>query len=341
MIGKKLVLMAFLIGISVQVSAQHLTEKTNDFLNTLSPELKSQALFSLTDSERMNMNYIPIERKGPTFHDFNKKQKAAALNLLKASLSNQGYEKSREIMQLENVLFMMENNTTKKPEGKTHRDPLNYHFCIFGKPSPNDFWGWRFEGHHISLNFTSTKGKIVSSTPSFFGSNPAVVSINEQKGKNVLKAETDLGFKLLNSLSRDQLKITVFSDVAPGDIVTTNKRKVENIETNGIAYSEFTEDQKKIFMTLLDIYLDNYEINFEKEFKYKIKKAGFENLHFAWLGSLKPGEGYYYKIYGPVLLIEYDNTQNHANHIHTVVRDLTNDYGEDILREHYKTDHHK
>ncbi len=258
----------FLAITNVQCTAQHLSDKANNFLNTLSPELKSQTLFSLTDSERMNMNYVPIERKGPTFHDFNEKQKEAALELLKASLSNQGYQKSTEIMELENVLFMMENNTTKKPDGKTYRDPLNYHLCIFGRPSPNDFWGWRFEGHHISLNFTSTKGKIISSTPSFLGSNPAIVPINEQKGKEVLKLETDLGFKLINSLTADQLKVAKFSDVAPGDIITGNKRKVENIETKGILYSSLTEDQKKNFMTLLNVYIDNYELNFI-DFKQK------------------------------------------------------------------------
>ncbi len=341
MIIKNAVLFIFLAIVNVQCSAQHLDEKANVFLNTLTPELKSQALFSLTDSERMNMNYIPIERKGPTFHDFDDKQKTAALDLLKASLSSQGYEKSREIMDLENILFMMENHTTKKPEGKSPRDPLNYHLCIFGNPSPNDFWGWRFEGHHISLNFTSTNGKIVSSTPSFFGSNPGIVQIDEDKGKEVLKSETDLGFKLINSLTPAQLKVAIISDVAPGDIITGNKRKVENIETDGIQYSSLTADQKKTFMDLLNVYMDNYEKNFAKTFMDKIKKAGIDNLYFAWSGVLKPGIGNYYRIYGPVLLIEYDNTQNHANHVHTVVRDLTNDYGEDILREHYKEDHHK
>ena len=341
MIFKNTALFIFLAITNVQCTAQHLSDKANDFLNTLSAELKSKTLFSLNDSERMNMNYVPIERKGPTFHDFNEKQKHAALDLLKASLSNQGYHKSTEIMQLENVLFMIENNTTKKPEGKTYRDPLNYHLCIFGKPSPNDFWGWRFEGHHISLNFTSTKGKIISSTPSFFGSNPAIVTIDEQKGKEILKSETDLGFKLVNSLTPDQLKVAKFSDVPPGDIITGNKRKVENIETKGIRYTSLTEDQKKTFMALLNVYIDNYDLDFANTFRDKIKKAGIDKLYFAWAGSLKPGTGHYYRIYGPVLLIEYDNTQNHANHVHTVVRDLTNDYGEDILREHYKTDHHK
>ncbi|MEO8109363.1 MAG: DUF3500 domain-containing protein [Ginsengibacter sp.] len=338
---KNILLLILILLLNVNCTAQHLDEKANSFLNTLSPELKAQALFSLTDSERTNMNYVPIERKGPSFHDFNEKQKQAAIDLLKASLSSQGYEKSQEIMALENVLFMMENNTTKKPEGKNYRDPLNYHLCIFGHPAPNDFWGWRFEGHHVSLNFTSANGKIVSSTPSFFGSNPGIVQIDEQKGKEVLKSETDLGFKLINSLTAGQQKVAIISDVAPGDIVTRNKRKVENIETGGIQYCSLSAGQKKIFMDLLNVYVDNYELNFAKTFMGKIKKAGIDSLYFAWSGALKPGIGNYYRIYGPVLLIEYDNTQNHANHVHTVVRDLTNDYGEDILREHYEIDHHK
>ena len=341
MISKNLLLLLCVCAITFSCSAQHLAEKANDFLNSLSPELKAQAQFELNDSERINMNYIPIERKGPTFHDFNEKQKAAALNLLKASLSTQGYEKSREIMDLENILYMMENKTTKKPEGKSFRDPLNYHLCIFGKPAANDFWGWRFEGHHISLNFSSTNGKIVSSTPSFFGSNPGIVQIDHDKGKEVLKAETDLGFRLINSLTAAQLKTAVIADVAPGDIITTNKRTVANIETSGIKYSALNTSQQKIFMNLLHVYISNYEANFAKSFMDKIKKAGIDNLYFAWSGALKPGIGNYYRIYGTVLLIEYDNTQNHANHVHTVVRDLTNDYGEDILREHYKEDHHK
>lgn len=341
MIFRNTLLLPFLCMITINCSAQHLADKANDFLNSLTPELKAKAQFQLNDSERMNMNYIPIERKGPTFHDFNEKQKEAALNLLKASLSAQGYEKSREIMDLENILYMMENKTTEKPKGKSYRDPLNYHLCIFGKPSVNDFWGWRFEGHHISLNFSSTNGKIVSSTPSFFGSNPGIVHIDEDKGKEVLKAETDLGFKLINSLTPSQLKIAVIADVAPGDIITGNKRTVANIETDGIKCSALNASQQKIFMDLLHVYISNYEANFAKSFMDKIKKAGIDSLYFAWSGALKPGIGNYYRIYGPVLLIEYDNTQNHANHVHTVVRDLTNDYGEDILREHYKEDHHK
>ncbi len=332
-------LLAFPILLIGNLEAQDLSEKANIFLKTLTSNLKSQALFSLTDAERVNMNFVPTARKGPTFHDFNEEQKQAALDLLKASLSQEGFRKSEGIIELEKVLIIVENNRLKMSDGSPMRDPLNYHFCIFGDPSPTNVWGWRFEGHHISLNFTSTKGAISSSTPSFFGSNPGVVNIEEQRGKEVLKAETELGFKLVNSLTEDQLKVARFSDTAPREIITGTKTKVEGLEPKGISYTALTENQQETLIELLNIYIDNYELGFSKTLRDKINKAGIENLHFAWAGGLKRGIGHYYRIQGPMLLIEYDNIQNNANHVHTVVRDLTNDFAEDILRAHYQRDH--
>lgn len=313
------------------LSAQDLSQQANEFLKTLSPELKSKTLFSREDSERYNMNFIPIDRKGPSFHDFTAKQKSAALELLKASLSKEGYRKTTDIIELENVLFAIEKSQ--------RRDAKNYHFLIFGEPSEKSFWGWKFEGHHISLNFTSTNNQIVSSTPSFFGSNPAIVNTEGFEKKEVLKLETELGFQLVNSLTETQLKVARFSDSAPEEIITGNKRKVQSIEPKGIFYYKLTESQKEIFMKLLNVYVDNYQFGFAKTFRAKIEKSGYDNLSFAWAGSLKPGKGHYYRIQGPMLLIEYDNTQNNANHVHTVVRDLTNDFAEDILKEHYQKDH--
>ncbi len=320
--------------------AQDLSQIANDFLKTLSTELKSKTLFSLNDSERYNMNFIPIEREGPTFHDFTDKQKDAAIALLMASLGTEGFRKTSEIMALEKVLFKLENNELRMPDGTPiRRDPLNYHFCIFGDPAAGNLWGWRFEGHHISLNFTSANNQIASSTPSFFGSNPAIVEVEGFDKHEVLKKETELGFLLVNSLTVNQQEVAIFSTTAPREIITGNNRNVQNIPLAGISYKEFTEDQKGAFMKLLNVYIDNYELGFAETLRIKIKKAGLENLAFAWAGSLKPGKGHYYRIQGPMLLIEYDNIQNNANHVHTVVRDLTNDFAEDILREHYHKDH--
>ena len=321
-----------------QLNAQDLTQKANYFLSTLTPELKSKALFSLDDKERVNMHFVPIVRQGPTFHDFNDVQKQAALDLLKASLSQTGYQKSMDIIELEKVLIIIEGNKFHMGHG-TGRDPLNYHFCIFGNPSATDIWGWRFEGHHIALNFTSSNGEIVSTTPSFFGSNPGVVTIDEQRGKEVLKKETELGFQLVNSFNENQLPIARFSETAPHEIITGTDVKVNGLEPRGISYTALNGDQKEMFMDLLNVYINNYQLGFAKTLRTKIENAGIENLYFAWAGGMQRGIGNYYRIQGPMLLIEYDNTQNNANHVHTVVRDLTNDYAEDILREHYKHDH--
>lgn len=329
-----------LIVLSIgQLKSQNLSDKAIHFLSTLSPELKSQALFSLDDEERTNMQFVPTPRKGPTFHDFNEGQKKAALDLLKASLSQEGFRKSQEIIELEKVLIIVENEQRKMSDGNIMRDPLNYHFCIFGDPSQTNIWGWRFEGHHLSLNFFAKDGQIVSSTPSFYGSNPGVVTIEFQKGKEVLKAETDLGFQLVNSLTEAQLKTTRFSDTAPRQILTGTDVKVKGLEPKGISITKLNESQRKAFMELLDIYIDNYELGFSKTLRAKIEAAGTENLYFAWAGALKRGAAHYYRIQGPMLLIEYDNIQNNANHVHTAVRDLTNDFAEDILRNHYKNEH--
>ena len=336
---KKIILSSILLLFFGMLPAQVL-ERANVFLNSLSDEIKAKTLFTLEDTERFNMNYVPIPREGATFHDFDDTQKKAALELLRASLSEEGFRKSQEIMELEKVLRIIENDDNDKmPDGRPRRDPLNYHFCIFGKPSKDQPWGWRFEGHHLSLNFTSTDGIISSSTPTFFGTNPGIVRSTEYKGKEVLKKEAQLGFSLLHSMTQEQLKTVVFTDVAPHDIITTTKRKVEQLESLGIAYRDLSKNQKKIFMELLELYINNYEHGFAEGFRDKITKAGIDNLKFAWAGSLQPGKGHYFRLQGPSLLIEYDNTQNNANHVHTVVRDLTNDYGEDALKSHYEKEH--
>lgn len=322
-----------------QLQAQDLVKKANTFLDALSPELKAQALFPFDGEERSTWHFVPMDnRKGPTFHDFNDAQKKAAIDLLQSSISKEGYRKSTEIRQLEGILKTMENNPLF-PDGTPKRDPLNYHFCIFGTPSATEAWGWRFEGHHQSLNFTFANGILAASTPSFFGTNPGIVQSGEYQGKEVLKQESDLGFKLVNSLDAQQLKTARYSETAPPEIITGTASKVEGLDPKGIAYPDLTPAQQKTFMSLLNVYIDNYEFGFAKTLRTKIMKAGQENLSFAWAGSLSWGSGYYYRIQGPMLLIEFDNTQNNANHVHTVVRDLTNDYAEDILREHYKKSH--
>jgi hypothetical protein len=238
-------------------------------------------------------------------------------------------------MSLETVLREVEG----RGSDDTYRDPKKYYFSVFGSPSKDAPWGWRLEGHHLSLNFSAIDNKLQSSTPSFMGSNPATVPCGQRKGEQILKDESSYGFSLLNSFSKAQLTTVVIAENAYDDILSENKRKATSLTPNGISYKEMNEQQKKLFMSLLDVYVKNYEFGFSTTLMNKIKKAGIDNLSFAWAGSLRPGRGHYYRIQGPMLLIEFDNTQNNANHIHTVVRDLTNDFAEDILREHLAKDH--
>ena len=194
-------------------------------------------------------------------------------------------------------------------------------------------------GYHISLHFTAQDNRIVASTPTFFGSNPAITEEKGKPAKQALRLETELGFQLVTSLSPEQLAVARFSEESPAKIITGNQRQVTALEPRGIALTELTTGQQEWFLLLLETYVDRYELGFAADLRAKIEAAGIDNLYFAWAGGLQPGQGHYYRIQGPMLLIEYDNTQNDANHVHTVVRDLTNDFAEDILREHYQQKH--
>lgn len=326
-----------LLTVSFFVHAQknEILKNTQNFLGTLTPELKSRAQYPFDDAERFNWNFVPIKRNGLTYYDFSDKQRDAATVLLKSSLSEQGYQKAMAIVNLENILIVVE----KQAPDSRYRDPLNYHFTVFGEPAEGKPWAWRFEGHHVALNFTSIGGEVVSSTPSFFGSNPGIVKEGESKGLEVLKEETKLGFELVNALNADQRVTAIFSEKAPAEIISGNKRKAVPLTPDGISFKSLSKEQQALFLKLLDVYVKNYSFGFSKKLMDKIKKAGMENLHFAWAGSLAPGVANYYRIQGPMLLIEYDNTQNNANHVHTTVRDLNDDFAEDILREHYEKEH--
>lgn len=315
--------------------AQRVEDKAIAFLGLLNEKQKQNATYPYENEERYNWHYVPRTRNGIALSDLNEAQRVAVMDLLKASLSAQGYAKTEGILILEDILRIAEG----RPGNDDYRDRLNYAITIFGSPAKTSRWGWRMEGHHLSLNFTLVNGFIESSTPSFFGANPATVQSGKERGKQTLKLETELAFALLDQLNEEQRKIAIISSSAPGDIITRNNRKATSPDKKGILYSDLSDSQKKTFSQLLDVYVKNYEFGFSSKLMEKIKKAGFENLSFAWAGSTKPGSGHYYRIQGPMLLIEFDNTQNNSNHIHSVVRDLTNDFAEDILKEHYRKEH--
>jgi len=309
----------------------------NRFIATLNDAQKEETIFPFDVDERYNFHFVPMKRRGITFNEMNSKQNSLALELLKSCLGEDSFKKTKEIMQLELVLKELEK---RKPEDN-YRDPGNYHFTIFGNPSPNSIWGWRFEGHHISFNFSFNKKILVSGTPGFMGSNPAIVLNGPMAGKQVLKDESDKGFSLIQSLNVIQLKKAIIDTVAFKDILTFDKRKALLGNPEGIKYSELTKVQQSLLLQLISVYVHRYRNDFAEKMMQDIKKQGLDHIWFAWAGYTKPeiGKGSYYRVQGPTLVIEYDNTQNNANHVHSVVRDLKNDFGGDLLLEHYKKGH--
>jgi hypothetical protein len=305
------------------------------FFASLDDSQKQKAVYAFSDKERFNWNFVPTKRNGISLHALSPAQRELATGLLKASLSDQGFRKASGIMALEQILREVEG----RPKEDTYRDPLNYFFTIFGDPASKEILGWRIEGHHLALNFSSADGSITSATPSFMGSNPAIVPSGSEKGRKTLKDETDLAFSFVNALNADQKNVAIFADEALPEIVSGNSRKAQTLGPKGISYKMLDANQKKNFLNLLNVFVKNYELGFSKKLMTKIENAGIENLSFAWAGSLEEGKAHYYRIQGPMLLIEYDNTQTNANHVHTTVRDLTNDFAEDILKEHYEKEH--
>ena len=311
----------------------NMTTAAVNFLQSLSSSQKQKAQFAFDEEERYNWHYIPKERKGIPLKELNTAQYKTAMELLHTALSDTGFEKTTAVIKLEAVLRDVEG----RPGTDDYRDPGKYFLSIFGQPATDKIWGWRLEGHHISFNFSSENSQLVSGTPGFIGSNPAVVLSGPEKGLEILKDEKELGFNLLHSLNADQKKKAVISTNAPGDIITASNRKAMIENPKGILYSELNSQQQKLFMQLLSLYIHRYKAAFASKMMKAVEDAGMSNLRFAWAGDEQPGVGHphYYRIQGPTLIIEYDNTQNNANHIHTVVRDLKNDFGGDLLLEHY------
>ena len=310
--------------------ADQMAAAATRFLSSLGPELKAKASFELKDEERFNWHFIPKDRKGITLKEMSAGQRELALALLATGLSPHGFAKATNIMSLESVLAEIEGAGRRFP-----RDPALYHFHVFGKPDPKGTWAWRAEGHHFSASFTIIKGELFASTPSFMGTNPAEVRKGPRSGLRVLAAEEDLARKLVKSLDAEQRKQAVFATAALKEIVTEAKRQAQALPEKGIGYDQLNPDQKAMLMDVIREYVRRVRPELTKLDLARIEGAGLDKLSFAWAGGLERGEGHYYRVQGPTFLLEYDNTQNDNNHIHSVWRDFDNDFGEDLLRKHY------
>jgi len=276
--------------------AAEMSAAATAFFDALDESAQAKISFTFDDENREGWHFIPKERPGLPIGELTIEQHDLAMTLLQTALSHRGLETSKQIMALESVLHEMENGNPK-------RDPAKYNFYFFGKPSNEQPWGWRIEGHHLSINITIAGGEVLSTTPAFMGASPAEVPVGKRKGFRALALQ---------------------------------EAKAARLEPLGIAASEMTEQQQAILNELIDCYLDNFRTELCESDRKKIEAAGVENIHFAWAGFIQPKKPHYYRVQGPTFIFEYDNSQNNANHVHTMWRDTENDFGENLLKRHYE-----
>ncbi len=348
---KNLTLILFFILLtSAQSFAQEaavVRSKVSDFFAILPAEQQSQVLIAMEDSARTAWTNLPLglaARAGLRYGDLSEESKIAFHKVLSSIFSSQGYLKTFAIMQVDDILhelFEIQFQQGKVPERsmefirKLNWDYGNYYVAIAGNPQNEAVWGLKFEGHHLSINITAA-GDLITMTPLFMGSDPAIVEATQYAGLRPLSKEEDYGFWLINALDDTQKAKATLSEKVPGDIITSPDRPQWLEEFKGIKGSELTEGQQKILHYLIEEYMGNLDHQKAEEYLAKLHARGMDSVYFAWIGSYEPMKAHYYVIHSPDFLIEYDNVGflDNANHIHSIFREKGNDFGEDILKKH-------
>ena len=317
--------------------ADRISAAAGRWLDTLDEAQRRRARFGFDEPERFVWDYLPGARRGLPLGDMTAPQRVAAMELVAASLSERGATEVQAVIALEPILRDLERGTGKD---LTRRDPGRYGFAIFGEPSSVAPWSWRVGGHHVAIQVAIGGGRVIGSTPSFLGANPATVPNGPMAGHRTLDGEERLARTLLATLTPGQRRLAIVDPEAPDDILSGTGRRAELRDVPaGIPYEALDPGQRNALETLIRHYLGRCQPAVAEAEWSRIRDAGLEAVTFAWAGPGEPGEGHYYAIHGPRLLIEYDNTQNGANHIHSVWRDPTNDWGEDLLAAHFRAAH--
>jgi Protein of unknown function (DUF3500) len=326
------------------VSGAGMVSAAEGFVGKLTDVQKKQALYAFDSDERFNWEFIPLQnaqtrkytRKGLPLEEMTDEQKKAALALVKAGTSDKGYVAATTIMSLEAILKQQEAD-----KGAMVRNPGWYFFTVFGTPSKTGKWGWRVEGHHLSINFTMEGTQVVASTPCFFGANPAEVKGGPNKGKRILPEAEDYARDLFKSLDEEQKKVafqkTPFDE--PGENPKGTKgykprTKTPNVgEPVGLAVSKMTKEQKETLSKLIHAYTDRMPKDVAALELKQVREGGFDKIHFGFSGSTEgAGKGFTYRVQGPTFVVEFLNMQadsggNPANHIHSCWRRLKGDFG--------------
>ncbi len=301
-------------------------------LESMPDDQRRQAQWPFDEAERRNWHYIPRERAGVPIREMSAASRRALDDLMRHALSEAGYDKATGIFRIEEILGLIQN----RPQ---YRDPENYSVTVFGEP-PRLPWGWRIEGHHLSLNFAAASEELFGTTPAFWGAHPATVPESyPMAGHRVLGRETDLAYALIRGLDDAARARAIIADSSLGNIVTGPGRETLLGEREGLALREMPEPLRDLTLELLATYAHNLRHELAEAELQRVREAGVDDLYFAWGGPLEAGEAHYWRLHGPITLIEFDNTQNEANHIHSVWHDLTRNFGRDLLKEHYEHGH--
>jgi hypothetical protein len=308
---------------------EEMVNATNSFLSSLSQFQRNSASYEFNDEERLNWHFIPRDRKGVPFKSMDDTQRKSASELIQTFFSAEGYAKTENVRSLELVLAEIEVN------GRFDRDPDLYFITVFGEPGLENDWALRYEGHHLAFNWTFVGGQGVSSSPQFFGSNPAEVRQGPRIGTRVLSTEEDLARSLVMSMDVIQARKAIINEEAPSDIFTAAKKEVGPLEYLGLSYYSMNTNQKAMLMSLIEELASSQPRAIADERLSVIRQSGLAGIKFLWIGSTARGEGHYFRVQGSGFLIEYDNTQNNNNHVHLVWRDYMGDFGRDLIRMHY------
>lgn len=301
------------------------------FLDSLNSEQKAKATFEYMDGERIFWYYPPMNRHGLALRDMEPAQRELAMAVLASGLTPESYEQAKLIIEHETVLGPLELEQNIKT---FRRDVELYYFTIFGTPGGKEPWGWRVEGHHISLHFSIMDDKVISTTPFFFGANPAEVRKGPKTGLRILGGREDLAFDLMGSLDEKQVEESIICDAAPADIVTFNSSKASLMTYEGLPASKMNGAQKELLLALVAEYVNQVRTDVAVQKLDALKKDGLDHLYLAWAGPVSKDEPHYYRIHGGDFVVEFDNRQDGANHIHSVWRDVENDFATDVMREH-------
>jgi hypothetical protein len=305
-------------------------DATRQYISLLAGDQREHAIRAVTDDDlRHRWAYTPGARPGLVLGELQRDQRKAVHGMLATVLSPHAYAQAAAVMALEDVLDHREG-------GHLDRHSSDFWTVLFGTPGGDEPWGWRVEGHHLSVSVIVADGR-VSATPFFLGANPARVTYRGRVVGQPLRLEEELARELLDRMGPTARRLAVVSDTAPHDIRSGDAPRVSPSEPVGVTPAQLGRPAGELLVDIVRFYLDRLAFELADE---EFARIDPERLHFSWEGSLRRGEGHYYRIQGPELLIEYDNTANEANHVHTVWRRHSGDFGDDLLAVHYDASRH-